>query len=189
MDKPRSFNRRVWLIAIGLLLAWCVYLAFFNPLNRLAGPLAAPDLVDPGLGPADLRWPLANLEGRPLNLQDYKGKTIFLNQWATWCPPCVREIPSIERLAANERLKNVVFLAISGEDTATVRQFARDHHLRIPVFCALESSPAAFQSDGIPATFVIAPSGRIVLREVGAAQWDDPGVVDLLEKLSRPASP
>jgi thiol-disulfide isomerase/thioredoxin len=112
---------------------------------------------------------------------------VFLNLWATWCPPCVAELPSIANLVRNARLKDVAFVCVTDEDAETVRQFLDRKQLNIPVLLTDDPPPPVFQTEGIPATFMIDPSGQVVLAEVGSAQWDDPSVVDRLEKLAQSA--
>ena len=121
-------------------------------------------------------------------LSRFKGKTIFLNVWATWCGPCVQEMPSIAALAKNPRLKDrgVEFVCVSVDDSSrTVRQFLEGRDWSM-TFLRIGSgpTPAVFATDGIPATFLIDPNGRIAATTVGAAQWNEPEVVDFIEKLS-----
>jgi thiol-disulfide isomerase/thioredoxin len=164
-------------------LAWAVYLYFFGPVIG-SGEMSAPALTTATLGTTDYRWTLKDLDGKSVDFSQYKGRVVFLNLWATWCGPCVSEIPSIANLASDPKLQDVAFVCVSVEDEAEpVRQFVERHKLGMSVFLAGESPPAAFQTKAIPATFVIAPDGRIVSREIGAAQWDDPSVIEFLARL------
>jgi thiol-disulfide isomerase/thioredoxin len=170
-------------VALAFVVFWVAYLTFFGPRNRRPLENAAIDL------PAVYDWSLEDLDERPVSFGKFKGKTLFLNIWATWCGPCVGEMPSIARLAENPRLKgkNIEFVCVSTDDSAAkVRQFLSDKNWSMTILRA-QSLPAVFRTDGIPATFVIAPSGRIVGAEVGSNEWDDPRVVEILEKLSSPA--
>src|SRR5205823_4576372 len=116
----------------------------------------------------------------------YRGKAVFLNVWATWCGPCVRELPAIANLAANPRLKDVAFVCVAtDEDQDAVRRFLAQRKLNLPVLHAVGRPPEVFATPYIPATFLIAPDGRIVHVEQGSAQWDDPAVVDKLETLAK----
>jgi hypothetical protein len=100
----------------------------------------------------------------------------------------VAELPSIARLAANPELRDVAFLCVAvDEDIETVRHFVRSRALTLPVAWNAGTPPEVFQTEGIPATFIIAPDGRIVLAEVGSARWDKPSVVELLKSLARSA--
>jgi len=100
MADTKSGPNRSWLIiALVFLGFWVVYLTFFAPGNRRPLEGSGIDL------PADYNWKLEDLSEQPVQFSRFKGKTVFLNIWATWCPPCVGEMPSIARLAENPRLK------------------------------------------------------------------------------------
>jgi thiol-disulfide isomerase/thioredoxin len=183
MDSPKPRTDRSWLIiALVFVLFWAVYLAFFGPRER--GPLEGTGLDRP----AEYDWALEDLSGQPVAFSDFKGKTVFLNIWATWCGPCVTEMPSIARLADNPRLKgkNIQFVCVSTDDDLDrVRRFVADKEWPMTILHA-RSLPPVFRTDGIPATFIIAPDGRIVAAQVGSSDWDDPKVVELLEKTAVP---
>ncbi|MEO6810506.1 MAG: TlpA disulfide reductase family protein [Isosphaeraceae bacterium] len=176
-------NRTPWIVLSALVIAWCLYLVFFGP--QRGGKLAPPDLKTPVVGrPADFAWTLKDLDGKSVDFASYRGKAVFLNLWATWCPPCVAELPSIANLARNARLKDVAFVCVTDEDAETVRRFLDQQQLNIPVLLSDGPPPPVFHTEGIPATFMIDPNGQIVLAEVGSAQWDAPSVVDRLEALA-----
>ena len=183
-EAPRPRRRKGWLLAIGLICAWGLFLAFFGP-ERPRTDLSPPALEpQPPRNVADYAWTLEGLDGKPVDFGRYRGRAVFLNLWATWCPPCLDELPSIANLAANPRLKDVAFLCVStDEDPEELRRFVAGHPWKLPVVRAT-SLPLAYQSDGLPATFLIAPDGRIVATHAGPARWDAPDVVDLLERLS-----
>src|SRR4051794_26525452 len=84
-----------WVLTVVAVTAWFTYLYLYGP----KPPRNVPILEGTGLSrPADLGWKLRDLEGRATTLERYRGRTIFLNIWATWCPPCVGEMPAIARL-------------------------------------------------------------------------------------------
>ena len=133
---------------------------------------------------ADYSWRVTDLDGRPVDLAQYRGKPIFLNVWATWCPPCVKEMPSIARLAANSKLADVVFLCVSEDQEAKeAESFFGSGKPPMTILHSRGERPGVFMTDGIPATFVISRDGRIVLAEVGMKDWDDAETVTLLEGL------
>ncbi len=178
-SEPRSPH---WLlIAIGFCVLWVVLLSIFGP-----GP-SAPRLDSGGSGqPADFAWKMLDLQDRPASLAAYRGKTVFLNIWATWCPPCIAEMPSIARLAEEPRLKDrsIAFVCVSVDDTTDiVRSFLQGRSWKMDFFRS-QDLPGVFQTAGIPATFIIGPDGRIAASEVGSASWDGPETIALLEKLS-----
>jgi thiol-disulfide isomerase/thioredoxin len=184
-EAPRAPNRTWLYVAIAFALFWILCLKFFVPVR-------SNDLENTGISePADYNWTLMDLDGQAVSFAKFKGKTVFLNIWATWCGPCVGEMPSIAKLARDPRLqnKNIEFVCVSTDGSAlAVRQFLADKHWPMTILRA-DSLPAVFSSEGIPATFLIGPDGRIAASRVGAADWNEPDVVAFLEKLaSAPAA-
>ena len=127
-------------------------------------------------------------EGGKLKLSSLRGKVVVVNFWASWCPPCKLEMPSLERLhllMKGERLEIIAINAGESEDEiATFKAFAEPP----PTFrLALDlkgDAMNAFSVKGLPATFVIDRQGKIVMRALGARQFDDPGIVATLKALA-----
>jgi thiol-disulfide isomerase/thioredoxin len=190
MTAPDSTekSRVPWLLGVGAVLVWGVYMLVAIP-RMDSGGLPEPILAtSDASSPADYEWKLEDLEGKPVDFAAFRGKTVFLNIWATWCPPCVAEMPSIDRLAKNPRVDDVVFACVSGDESlAALRAFVLKRNLTVPVYRMLDRPPAAYETDGIPATFILTSDGKILLREVGAAEWDDSVVVQLLAGLAERA--
>jgi thiol-disulfide isomerase/thioredoxin len=187
VNEKDTGSARTWLaIAVTFVALWVLYLAFFGPRSP------SPSREDPGAGEqADYDWSFSDLQDRPETLARFKGKAVFLNIWATWCPPCVREMPSIARLAEDPRLagKDIAFVCVSiDESTDEVRKFLEGKGWKMSFFRS-QKIPRVFATDGIPATFIIAPDGRIASAQIGATEWDNPETIGLLEKLDAEASP
>jgi thiol-disulfide isomerase/thioredoxin len=186
MSEPAPAKpNRTWLyLLLAFAAFWAVYLALFNPLSRRTGPaLSGSGLAEP----ADYSWRLLDLDGNPVPFSKFRGKAVFLNVWATWCPPCVREMPSIAALASNPKLKDVAFVCVSTDESPeAVTRFLQGKDWPMTVLRATEL-PRVFSTDGIPATFLIAPDGRVAASEVGSADWNAPDVVAFLEDLARDA--
>ncbi len=182
LAKP---NRTWWYVGIGAVILWALCLNFFLPRPRKL-------LENTGIStPAFYDWSLVDLTDQPVPFSRFKGKTLFLNFWATWCGPCVGEMPSIDKLARNPRLqgKNIEFVCVStDESTEAVRRYVTGKNWSMTVL-RTDNVPSVFASEGIPTTFVIAPDGRIAAFEVGAADWNEPHVVEFLEKLGTPTPP
>ena len=130
-----------------------------------------------------LDWEVQTLDGENVNLgEHFAGRVAFLNFWATWCPPCVGEAASIDRL--HERFKDrVAFACISQENPGTIGRFQAKTGHQFPMYHLGSKPPREFQTQGIPATFIISRSRRVVLRHVGAADWAHQSVVRFLENL------
>ena len=181
-SSPPSPKHLWFSLAVGFAAFWMFCLYYFVPVQR--GPLENSSMSEP----AEYNWTLLDLKDQPVPFSKFKGKTVFLNFWATWCPPCVREMPSIAKLMKNPRLRgmNIAFVCVSTDKEAeTVRIFLEGVSWDMS-FLRTEKIPAVFMTDGIPATFLIAPDGRIAATAVGAADWNEPHVVEFLEKLAGP---
>jgi len=132
---------------------------------------------------ADYDWTIQSLNGQDFKMIDTKGKVVFLNFWATWCPPCVAEMPSIQRL--HEKLKDdgVVFVCVSNEETSKVSQFVKEKGLTFPIYTIRGTPPDVFKTRGIPATFILSPEGKIAYKHIGSAKWDDERSIDFIKGL------
>jgi len=172
-------------IALAVVAAWAAFLIFFGPTGG-AGRLAPPRLEAP-LGQAprgDVAWTLSDLDGKPVDFATFRGRPVLLNLWATWCPPCVAEMPSIAALAADPKMEGVAIVCVSLDGSREApRRFAEGKGWKMTMLHA-DDVPPPFLTDGIPATFVLDPEGRVVASEMGAAKWDDPSVIALLTKLA-----
>jgi thiol-disulfide isomerase/thioredoxin len=182
MPAPTSQSpHRFWLaLALAFFVFWIVYLRFFAP--RPPSPLENSGMSTP----AAYEWSLVDLNDQPVRFTRFKGKPIFLNIWATWCGPCVAEMPSIARLAQDPKLrgKGIEFVCVSVDrSTELVREFVKDKGWPMTILRA-EQLPAVFRSEGFPTTFLIGPEGRIAGFLVGATKWDEAHAVDFLLKLA-----
>jgi len=124
---------------------------------------------------------LKRLEGGTVNLSDYRGKWVFLNIWATWCSPCVYEMPIMERFYQKFKGQNLAMLAVS-VDNANAKQsvidFVRDKKLTFEIFFDPNNvTLTKFRSRSLPSTYIINPEGFIVSQAKGAREWMDPTVI------------
>lgn len=151
-------------------------------LGDRAGGLAPPPLpVERSL--ADFEWKLQGLDGEETSLAAFEGKVLFVNLWATWCGPCVVEMPSIQRLYEQFQQEDVKFLLVSDEPPDVVEPFVQEKGWELPMYVSNDEKPSVFESRGIPATFILDREGRIVFRHVGSARWDDESSVRFLNGL------
>lgn len=128
-------------------------------------------------------WTIRTLEGREIPLSEFKDKVIFINFWATWCKPCVVEMPSIQTLYDSLKSEAVAFLLISDENEETVRKFLEEKRFTFPVYLRSKELPTVFKTRGIPATFILSRDGTVVFKHVGSAKWDDESSVSFLRGL------
>ncbi|MGW9685704.1 TlpA family protein disulfide reductase [Flagellimonas sp. 2504JD1-5] len=127
-------------------------------------------------------WRLADLEGNQINLESNKGQVILVNLWATWCPPCVAELPSIEKLYQDYG-KKVKFVLVTSESHEKVMKFLQKKNYDLPVYLERSQIPYELMSGSIPATYIINKSGKIVVDEKGAANWNSESIRVLLDQL------
>ncbi|WP_373524335.1 TlpA family protein disulfide reductase [Aquiflexum sp.] len=117
---------------------------------------------------------LLNLEGIPVNLADYSGKTLFINIWASWCGPCRAEMPYINSLY--EKLKDnpdVKFLMIAiDEDFEKSKNYVSDKNFTFPIYHAYEGLNSSLHTKVIPMTVVVGPRGNIVFHDKGMNNFD-----------------
>ena len=131
---------------------------------------------------SDYNWTLVNESGDQVDFNQYKGKVVVLNHWATWCAPCVAEMPSLQELYAAKK-DEVAFLFVSNEEMATTAAFKSKQGYTFPVFSNFTSPPELLKSSSIPATFIIDKKGVIRVRKIGAANWNSKKVNSLLHDL------
>lgn len=116
---------------------------------------------------------LAHLDGTPLDTALLAKKTIFLHVWASWCPPCIAELPDIQQLVEAVSPEEVAFLLISvDKDEDKLTEFLTDHGYTFPVYRLLGELPDGIQYNAIPTTYIIAPSGEILYKHEGLAQYN-----------------
>ena len=114
------------------------------------------------------------LNGQPTNLGSQHGKVVVLNFWATWCPPCVEEMPALNRLHAQLEPMNGMVLGVSvDKDEAAYRKFLADYGIRFPNHLDSSSRVASdYGSVMFPETYIIGPDGKIARKIIGPQQWD-----------------
>lgn len=115
--------------------------------------------------------------GRPTSIENYRGKVVLLNIWATWCPPCKVEMPSMERL--HRKLAGTDFqlvaVSVDEQDSSVVNKFVADMGLTFQVLHNQDGTiRQIYQTTGVPESFVIDRDGVIVKKVIGAADWDAP---------------
>ena len=128
------------------------------------------------------RIQLVELDGTAISLDDLKGKTIFLNYWATWCRPCLAEMPDLDRAAKILEDENFIFLAASDEEIDKIKKFASKYKYS---FKFVHSKTSVFDLDimALPTTIIIDSKGEIVYNEVGARDWASKKELEKLRSL------
>jgi cytochrome c biogenesis protein CcmG/thiol:disulfide interchange protein DsbE len=126
------------------------------------------------------------LNGQPERLSSLRGKVVVLNFWATWCPPCQDELPSLERLQARLAPLGGTVLGISvDEDEAAYRRFLERYHVGFPTYRdPSKRIPASYGTNMYPETYIIDPEGRIARKIIGAQDWTSPDILAYLQTLA-----
>jgi thiol-disulfide isomerase/thioredoxin len=142
-------------------------------------PAEAPAYLSAGSGALVLE----DAEGGLHRFSEFRGKVVLVNLWATWCPPCIAEMPGLENLYQKTK-DEVVFVMISRDrDFELARKFVQRKGYQFPIYYARGPLPAEFSSNGIPATFVVAPNGRLAFSHTGMADYDHPDIEKFLRAL------
>ncbi len=128
---------------------------------------------------------LTALDGREIRLRDLRGKVVFVNLWATWCPPCREEMPSMVRLYGRFRNQGLEILAVSEDaDVEEVRRFARAYNVQFPILMDREKTVyQLYRATGVPETHLVNKEGVLEASRIGPFDWTAPAVVDAVRQL------
>lgn len=141
----------------------------------LEDPFSSTNLVD--------NIKLVDLNDKPVNLKEFAGRKIFLNFWATWCKPCIMEMPSIERAQESLTSDGYVFFLASDESVGRINRFKATQDFQLN-FIRLETPFPDIGILSLPTTLIIDEQGKIVLNQIGALEWDAPEVLDKLRSFN-----
>jgi len=122
---------------------------------------------------------------RTVTLSQLKGRVVVLNFWATWCPPCIEEMPSLVQMQQRMKAKGVTVLAVSVDvDQDNYQRFLKDHSVNLlSVRDADQKSNALYGTFKFPETYVIDRTGIVRRKFIGAVDWTEPDVIEYLGKL------
>ncbi len=142
-------------------------------LKKLNKPFSAPDTA------------LMDMDGKLHKLSDYRGKPVIVNFWATWCPPCREELPSMNRAWAKVKTEGIEMLAVNmGEDEDTIFPFTGEYPIDFTILLDKDGQFALdWQVKGLPTTYVVDPGGLVVYQAVGGREWDDDAILDSVREL------
>ena len=133
--------------------------------------------------PADFNLMLMDEDGQTILLEDFKGKPIFMNMWATWCPPCIAEMPNINKLYKEIGSQvNFVMIALD-DDFETAKAFNTRKGFDLPIYTLQSRRPPMYQSTTVPTTYVISADGQLMLTHKGMANYNTSKFKKFLEGL------
>lgn len=121
------------------------------------------------LSQADFDVSFVDGEGKTLNLSELKGKVVVLNFWATWCQPCIAEMPALQKLYTELKdQKDIVFLSIEmDQDHAKAAKFLAKNKYSLPLYSLSSGLPQELATNSIPMTVIIAKNGELVVKKIG----------------------
>ncbi len=116
-------------------------------------------------------WELKDLNGDTFNLNEIEGKVVLINFWATWCPPCIAEMPSLQKLHDDYK-DRISILFVSNEEREAIQRFLDKKDYNFNVYQPISNVPETLKSRSIPRTFLLDKKGNIVIDKSGAADWN-----------------
>jgi peroxiredoxin len=145
------------------------------------------DLIRPSRQKLAEDFTLSTPKGKKIKLSDYRGKLVFMNFWATWCPPCREEMPAMQRLWEQQKDNGLVILAISlDSDPDVVPSFVKNHGFTFPVLVDPKMATAnVYGVRALPSSFIIDRQGNMTALALGPRTWDNDAAQSLFEGLGR----
>lgn len=126
---------------------------------------------------------LTNIDGKPFTFADFRGKVVFVNNWASWCPPCIAEMPGINELKQKLKGEDIAFVMVSfDEDKEKAMAFMKRKGFDFDVYFPGLNYP--FHTSSIPATYILDKSGNVVSEHFGMADYSSNEFVTQLKKLA-----
>ncbi len=143
--------------------------------------LTSPGIEESGENLNSRKILLYNMNDQQEHLEIGNGKPVLINLWATWCGPCVAEMPSLNKL--HEKYKGKVdFALISSEENDVLKNFIKKNEYTFPIYHLGQALPVALESNQLPTTYIIGSDGKILMSETGAKNWNSSAVHEVLNK-------
>ncbi len=191
MGKKKSIKREIieWGIFFGIIAT--LYLTGLHTpvLGFMQGLILKTGIIKPSIEKeSDIRasysFTLVDQYGEHVDFKNFKGETVFINIWATWCPPCIAEMPDINNLYHELKGENIHFFMISmDDDFEKAKKFVDKKGYDFPIYRLGSMMPEVFHSKAIPTTFVISPKGMIVVKKSGMAKYNTEEFRNYLKEL------
>jgi peroxiredoxin len=153
------------------------------PESGSPAPLAGQPLAD---------FTLPDLQGNMVQLSALRGKVVFINIWATWCPPCIEEMPTMQRLydRLHDRGLEVLAISVDALGAQIIGPFMQKHRLTFPALLDPEGSiERLYHTNGVPESFIVDKRGILVEKVVGPRDWSSPDMITLFEGLLAAPAP
>ena len=191
MKKKKSVKREIieWAIflgIIGFLFGTGLHTPVFGFIQGLIlkTGIMQPSLNESSADQADYNFTLIDEDGNQKPFTDFEDKVVFINFWATWCPPCVAEMPDINALYQEMEDKGIEFAMISFDDEfQKAKNFVEKKEFDFPIYQLASPLPKVYESNAIPTTYVLSPEGKIVVSKSGMAKYNTKKFKRFLEEL------
>lgn len=190
-----TFRTRLVLIAVAALAAvgipWLLYENRASDVNASASPPAVLDKMQLTDGtPQAPAVTFYDAEGKPMSLNDFRGRYVLVNLWATWCGPCINELPSLVRLQGELPQDRITVLPLDLErhDAGKVQEFLERTKIEgLPIYIDRDfSAMRGFAANELPLTILIDAEGKEIARAAGEQKWDHADSVAFLKAISAP---
>lgn len=173
-----------FLVIVGLLLIPNTRKPIQILLNKGLALIITPSVIETSkqIAITDYNWKLKSKDGSVFNFSSTKNKVALVNFWATWCPPCIAEMPSLHKLY-NDYDDKIEFVFISNEDRLVINKFLQEKKYMFEVYKPITPYPDTFDVSSIPRTFLISKTGYIIIDKTGAANWNSEDVRYTIDNL------
>lgn len=180
MKKKKSIKREIieWAIFLGII-GFLFGTGLHTPVfGFIQGLILKTGIIQPSINneesvAANYNFALQDVNGKTIDFKDYEGKVVFINFWATWCPPCVAEMPDIQGLYEEMDGQDIEFVLISlDDDFQKAKNFVERKDFNFPIYKLASPLPAVYESSAIPTTYVISPQGEVVVSKSGMAKYN-----------------
>jgi len=182
MAGARNRAIAIILTPIVITLVWALWVGLTSaPVKNSSNPIPVVGESIPGF-----TFPL--LSGGTASLSDYRGKVVLVNVWATWCPPCIDEMPDLENLYKQMKSQGLAFeilgVSIDALGADPVNKWVERFGITFPILLDPRASiKKLYRTTGVPETFVIDPAGRLVRKFIGPRKWDGAEMVNFLKSI------
>lgn len=149
--------------------------------NRLLAFSPGVESEDDRIVLQNYNWKLQDMNGQIVDFNSFKGKKVLVNFWATWCPPCIAEMPSMQALY-NDYKDKAVFIFVTNDERAVIDKFIKKYGYTFPIYQAVSAAPSELETNALPTTYLIDENGKILIDKTGAADWNSETVRELLDK-------
>ena len=181
MKKGKIVNILL-LLFLGILLFTPIGFHFKVYVNRLISWSPSEIAVEDQQFLDNYNWNLVDGTGRMYNLEQARGRVVLINIWASWCPPCVAEMPDLNELYLDYG-DDVIFLFVARDQKTKVDAFMTKNQYNFPVFYEQSKAPEQLQTSSLPTTFILNKKGKLVVAEKGAASWNSKATRTMIDGL------